>query len=308
MKHDDLQTPRSIKNLAGLEDRIARALENKFIRNVDYQTLKQRISNALDSERDAVPDRIGRPGPDDGDWREGFYEVVYLIPYQLSHIRTIPKRLPQVVARLGEAAKHPKIAVAVDAVSRMYERWEPILAAMETLKPFIIKGRTPREVPADARTLDNTGTCSCCNRNIKLKDLKIVDHGYQLMEGRVGQCPGVGHYALEVSSEGVEHLQDIFKKRLEKRNKYLNLLEADKVEEIPYQLGRKLEMVGRDDSRFASVRNEKLRLTQQEIQMLEREINRLGEVVDNWKPRLLPDGASHFGMMDTRKDGYQPAP
>lgn len=83
-------------------------------------------------------------------------------------------------------------------------KWAPICEMFKTLKPMIIKGRKPSG-STPARTLENTGTCACCGKNIKMNDEgKLVDHGYTTDRGyRNGQCIGTHKRPIEVSDEGL---------------------------------------------------------------------------------------------------------
>ena len=106
---------------------------------------------------------------------------------------------------------------SVKTIDAFLEFWAPYIAVAEMLvavKPFIVKGRKPAENPSEnARTIDHTGTCGCCNRNIKMNaGSQMWDHGYEI-EGRGrgmhggygykvgGSCFGVGYEPIEVSSK-----------------------------------------------------------------------------------------------------------
>ncbi len=89
------------------------------------------------------------------------------------------------------------------------------LAAQPAMAGFLSAPSPPSESslgPSKMRTLDNTGTCSCCFTNVKLRNGHIVLHGYQRPGwGSVqGECPGVGWKPFEVSPEGTK----AFKERL----------------------------------------------------------------------------------------------
>jgi len=91
-----------------------------------------------------------------------------------------------------------------NSVRKVITKWAPICEMFKTLKPMIIKGRKPSG-STPMRTLENTGTCACCGKNIKMNDEgKLVDHGYTTERGyRNGQCIGVNKQPLEVSDEGL---------------------------------------------------------------------------------------------------------
>lgn len=95
----------------------------------------------------------------------------------------------------------------VKAAREYLELVRPVIVDLNTVKGLIVKGRkpstTPRKTPE--RTLENTGTCAVCGRNVKLKAGKIVDHGYTIRYGfQQGNCAGVGYDPIEVSPKGAE--------------------------------------------------------------------------------------------------------
>lgn len=68
----------------------------------------------------------------------------------------------------------------------------------------------PKPSKPGARTLDDTGTCPACFRNMKLVNNRIIRHGWSLQGDRVrggyswhsGPCFGVGYDPWEVSPKG----------------------------------------------------------------------------------------------------------
>ena len=91
------------------------------------------------------------------------------------------------------------------SITNLINKWKPVADKFRELKPMIVKGRKPAVNPhqTSERTLENTGTCACCGKNVKLNDGKIVDHGFNIKWGvRNGQCFGVGYKPIEVSTEG----------------------------------------------------------------------------------------------------------
>lgn len=68
--------------------------------------------------------------------------------------------------------------------------------------------------PAQMRTMENTGTCSVCLRNIKIKTPRsLADHGYSLLSGwgRSEKCPGADYPPYEVSPEGAIAYRDLLR-------------------------------------------------------------------------------------------------
>ena len=105
-----------------------------------------------------------------------------------------------------------------DVVRAALAQVTPLMEKLDAVKPLIVKGRKPSETPnLNARTIEHTGTCGCCNRNIKLTEGgRIWDHGYSI-EGRGhgyssgykvgGSCFGVGYEPIEVSPKVWQDMQ-----------------------------------------------------------------------------------------------------
>jgi hypothetical protein len=106
---------------------------------------------------------------------------------------------------------------AVAAVKAFLARWEPLCEKFLSLKPLIVKGRTPNENPRSVpeRTIENTGTCGICGRNIKMRGKMLVDHGYTKGYGfRNGICFGAHFQPIETSPEVLQAYLDFCTKRL----------------------------------------------------------------------------------------------
>ena len=83
--------------------------------------------------------------------------------------------------------------------------WEDAAATLAAAKKDVIKGRKPSTTPRKTkeRTLENTGTCPCCGKNVKMLGGRMVDHGFTLYHGfRNGNCFGVNRDPWELSPQG----------------------------------------------------------------------------------------------------------
>lgn len=278
-----------------LED-LKLAVDLGKIRNADLVELKFQIGNAWSDERGALPDLLTRPNHPHTDMDRIWYEIVQLPPYSLHHITVIPKRLPAILKKVDEP--DARITAAAEALTILYERWLPLANLIEQVKPLVVKGRKPSETPVDSRTLENTGSCSCCQRNIKLKDLKIVDHGFQVDEGRHGQCFGVGYYPIEISTEGLDALIKHFERRIEKAQAHLKQIENDEIETYYGASRHTREAIGRDSPKFRRARMAAAESVKSDIGGMKAQSKMAGQIMASWKPRKLPDGAGHFALED----------
>lgn len=135
-------------------------------------------------------------------------------------------------------------------------------------KPLVIKSRKPSDRPraTPERTIDNTGTCSCCGQNVKLDGGKIVMHGYTIRYGyQSGRCAGVGHPPIEVSPAGAEA--------------YLKGL-------VAFQTQRAANLVE------ATRAGEKKRIwaIESDLRSLKVDIRYFADKVNSWVAKALPDG------------------
>jgi len=95
---------------------------------------------------------------------------------------------------------------ARDAMLELLNEFAPVMVALKDAKGRVVKGRKPSDNPSSkpARTIENTGTCGCCGKNVKMDNGKLVAHGYTIKYGfQSGNCFGVGYEPVEVSSDAI---------------------------------------------------------------------------------------------------------
>lgn len=183
-----------------LFDEIAAALDAKQIYNVDFVRIKDRLNRVLNSAHNTVQNEYLDLPYEERSGDEALQDVYYgtIYPHTL---KTFAKRVAKAAEVHGD--DHP-VVVAGNA---MIEQFREPVANFLALKAFVIKSRKPSETPraTPERTLENTGTCAICGRNVKLSSTgKIVDHGFTLAwDQRSGSCFGVGYDPIEVSPEGL---------------------------------------------------------------------------------------------------------
>ena len=178
--------------------------EGEIVYNSDYNKLKERVGKFIESSERIVKDTyLGL----DRDGEERNSDVVadnlYYGHFYFHQIKSFRKKIDKVVKKFGEC-ETTKVAELV------YEDLLPMCELILSLKGRAVKTRKPSsKVNPNARTLENTGTCGCCGKNVKMKGGKLVDHGFELhgWGGRTSGCFGVGYEPVEVSPKGmVEYL------------------------------------------------------------------------------------------------------
>ena len=169
--------------------------------------------------------------------------------------------------------------------------WKPVADKIKTVKPMIIKGRKPSTTPrrTPERTIENTGTCSCCGRNVKLKAGKIVAHGYTVRYGwQMGNCFGVGYDPIEVSTEGLVALVSYLNDYIDRTTTSLSAMVNDTCEVYYDRRSNKIE---RDNDRFEQYRQMTIRKTRSDLEQAQRSLDSTRKSIATWESRPLPDAA-----------------
>lgn len=194
---------------------IEKAHELGFIYNSDYEAMKFTLSRAFDDQcrfmsYDEAGPRMARELSSIGDALQlrGYYsksdEIGNLYGYVLSFhlVKTYARKIETLEGFVAE-----KAGLSIPEIYRDFlKEWVEVFEAFQGVRPLIKKGRKPSENPKSVeRTLENTGSCPICGRNVKLSSSgRIVYHGYTVATGEfVGTCYGTGHKPSEVSPEGM---------------------------------------------------------------------------------------------------------
>ena len=177
---------------------------------------------------------------------------------------------------------------------------ESFVSLYAQAKTIVVKGRKPSETPSlSARTIENTGTCGCCSRNIKLYDSgRIWDHGYSI-EGRGyhgygmgykigGSCFGTGYEPIEVSCEVWKDMLVAMERRLLALPATIEKLKAKtKANPIPAWKPKmtEAEKAHKDD---CERRARTLRACEADLRTLPEQIPAMKLQIGKWAPRPLP--------------------
>jgi hypothetical protein len=137
------------------------------------------------------------------------------------------------------------------------------------------------------RTRESTGSCPVCFQNIKIKDGRMVLHGYRRPGhgSTVGNCFGVGYPPFELDVKGTKaFLEEDLVPKYESAKKGNDLAEADKIDSIPKKNGE----IRRGDFRWDyELRSYKMYL-KQKLEVAEETKKAFEKLVANWKERPLP--------------------
>ena len=178
--------------------------EGDIVYNSDYNKMKERTGKVVSKAQRIVKDTF--LGLDrDGEERNSpvVEDNLYYGNFYFHQIKSYRKKIDKVVKGFGEC-ETTKVAELV------YEDLLPMCELILDLKGRAVKTRKPSsKVNPNARTLENTGICGCCGKNVKMNDGKLVDHGFELHRwgGRTSGCFGVGYEPVEISPKSmVEYL------------------------------------------------------------------------------------------------------
>lgn len=186
-------------------DQIAAYIEAGLIYNVDWKDLKESINRQLEKGFKAVTSvpYLALPQVEgDGSFNRGVHwDIVDALYYGQGP--QIHANMQNKIAKLEKKhADHWMVKAAREYADAVL----PIIEDANKIKATITKTRKPRETESmtPERTIENTGTCAVCGRNVKRdKGGRIVAHGYTLRWGfQQGNCAGVGYQPIEISSEG----------------------------------------------------------------------------------------------------------
>lgn len=162
-------------------------------------------------------------------------------------------------------------------------------------------------VPAAQRTRDNTGTCPCCFRNIKLDrehplppnregHPTMALHGYQRPgDGDIrGRCASTAWFApYELSAEGTAHEREGAKARLDVRRATLaQLQDPEIVEFTEYRFMREPLVHRKGDADWTRQLGHAIESARHAVETAEVEHATFAWLVDHWEPRALPTAGS----------------
>jgi len=139
------------------------------------------------------------------------------------------------------------------------------------------------------RTIENTGSCPVCTRNVKLtRGGLLVDHGYQVpwqYSGRTQGCFGEGFPPYERSPKGCEAYVKALENTLMATKE--RLANSDSVRKLPHP-HRKKVVIEPGDRDWDTAMSRYRQQLQRTIKMIPDDILRMQQRIDEWVGRPLP--------------------
>lgn len=275
------QVIRNREKAEAMVETLRRAVESGVVWNAEFEVIKSGLNFAVwrDTEAYVWPamlvQHVGEAFKFPGS------------PSSVHDIRSFSKKI--------EAGRSKGVAVPA-SVDEFLAFWVPVVALFDQAKPLIKKGRKPSDDPAKTppRTLEHTGTCPVCDRNIKLGDSgRIVSHGYQIAwNSRHGDCFGVGHRPFEESAEGAIKFREQVVKQIAVNNELLANARAGKVEEVYNKRTR--AFVKKGEERFNDLLRTRIQELEYEVRSLSRLADRFQIKIEGWAPATLPGIVAGF--------------
>lgn len=258
--------------------------------NADFEEVKSALSRRFDEADRAIRDAI-HGGLD----QETAWELS--CDFICSNYTNFAGRVTRLEKKLSG---RPEALAAVQAIAAPFLQVIPLVIAA---KAVIVKGRKPAENPSvNARTIDHTGTCGCCNRNIKLTSGGTLwDHGYGIhgrgrgWNGGFGvkdyaSCFGYGYQPIEVSNKvwidmlaGMEQTLEQLPARIESLKASLKSAQKP-VEKNSWQMTKEEKAVAEAYGQIQMA----LRGARVQLKQLPGQIGDMKTAIAEWKPRALP--------------------
>jgi hypothetical protein len=262
---------RAIEKLKGYSD-------EGPIWNVDWTDAKDYLARAIDTIQWVITDEIR----DLDSWKALDQETQHKLYYTMCNLG-YPHEFRKKTENFRKIfSKYPEfMAIAVP----FFDELLPVCDKLATLKSKVMKGRKPSLTPSPERTLENTGTCGVCKRNVKIltRGTKhyIWTHGYTVNHhyGRSADCFGSGHQPIEESSEVlIAYLENL-------ENYYAQLPRMI----VVLSTWLKENQLNRENQEGFENRRRNLSQCKFEMQHIPQTIESLKTEILNWQPRNLPD-------------------
>lgn len=254
---------------------IESSIEAGVIYNVDFVELKNAANRALQiGYRKAVVEPYLNVDFDTRNaYPVGMNDLYYSAAPQIHTLNARDKTITKLEKEHGDHWM-------VKAAREYLELVRPVIVDLNKVKALVIKGRKPSDKPRKTpeRTLDNTGTCAVCGRNVKLNHGKIVDHGYTIRYGfQEGNCFGVNFDPIEVSPEGAI----AFKAAVEK-------FKAKQEEALPTAIEAAKTAGDIEDIRVRRETFNAPARIESNIRSATKDIEVFGKIIENWEAKPLP--------------------
>ena len=213
----------------------------------------------------------------ESDTEKNLTDLYYALPGSIYQIRRFSKDL----------VNYPS---APQRSKELVEDFLKVQDLLDQAKPLIKKGKAQSQLPSSkpARTLENTGTCPICGKNVKLSPCGLlVSHGYSRGEGyHTADCYGRGYEPLEISYVALEDFISMLESYKAKEELHEFQLLRNQVNSLYSKQFKKHIFEG--ETGWNQTRTSHIYETRNNINSAELDIRMRKEQVANWKPGTLP--------------------
>jgi hypothetical protein len=184
-------------------------------------------------------------------------------------------------------------------------RWLEKTSAPAAAQKMFLAERDARLIP-DVRTRENTGTCGCCLRNIKLREKRgeklpiVVLHGYRRPgDGHVvGHCLGEGYPPYELSDAATRLLRDIVRPWIANLVEHIERLRSGDIQEITI-LNRTTRRADVPPALWEDTVRRAVDYNKVTLLRYQKTLKACDELIADWKLRPLPKaGTEHRRSKD----------
>ena len=172
--------------------------------------------------------------------------------------------------------------------------WLKNTSATDAAQKMFKADHEARSIP-DVRTRENTGTCGCCLRNIKLREKHgeslpvVVLHGYTRPgDGHVvGHCPGEAYPPYELSDAATRHLRDIVRPNIAHLIDRINKLPSDDTQHIALY-NRTVRRADVSPALWQDTVERAVEKDRSLLMLYQKTLKSCDELIADWKLRPLP--------------------
>lgn len=250
------------------------------IPNSRYSEIKASLSWEFEKEEQKARQEILKlraEASEDAETHNNLTDLYYAIPGSIYQIRRFSRDL----------VNYPS---APQGVKELAEDFLKVQDLLDQAKPLIKKGKAQSQLPSSkpARTLENTGTCPICGKNVKLSPCGLlVSHGYSRGEGyHTADCFGRGYEPLEISYVALEDFISMLESYKTKEDLHLFQLLRNEVTSLYSKQFKK--HISEGEAGWKQTLTSHIYKTRTNINTAELDIRMRKEQVANWKPGTLP--------------------
>lgn len=250
--------------------------------NVDLESAKKVLNRSFEDGFDALDNKLS-------------YSDRSELGFGLS-LHSIPSLIKKLNGKGPKDGGWEATPEHLEKVKQFMAAMLPISLALSTLKKQVVKGKKPlppekAAAKAAQLALKDIKTCACCFRPIAtLPNGLIADHGYTIPHpGRKGgSCPGRKFRPLEVSSDGLKHMIEMFETWIASTQKALKEApQKTKILKKSYSTKASNEVVEKGSPEWDHLYKQYVTDLMNSLERDQEQLKKFINVLTNWKPAAV---------------------